>query len=918
MFGDVLFTSRQIVLSSEQNDIASHFIYWRAFAADQLQQGHLPLWNPHLFCGTPFLGWSQSGVLYPPNWLDLLLPLPLSINLGIALHVFLAGLFTYVWALRRGLHPVAAVTSGALFMFCGAYFLHVYGGHPSLLSAMAWMPLVLASVDGWIQTRTRGWMLLGTAAVAMQILAADPQGCFYTAVAAGLLLAFELIRAPQRLKAILGFFGMYAGAAALGAVQLLTSFQAASESVRGSGVSYEFASMISFAPENFLTLLAPGFFGNMVTVPYWGRWYWWEMCLFIGVVGLVLAVYGAVCGKREIRRSLVPLTLILLVFALGANTPLFRLLYHAVPGFDRFRANAKFIMEASLFMVMLAGAGLDRLLHSPQGNKWWALGLLVTAVIVGGAAIELRLELLAPESKNWWLRAMQTVYATRASDLPATVYTTPSSVRQAGAFASKCLLIAAAEFFIVSGLMFWARASRKAVYAMGLMAVAEIFVFARSSRATFELSSTQAPKLKAFLDQRPGDYRIFYQRIPNIAMWLGKEDVWGYAPLTLKRYAEFMAFTQGQSPEGSTQYLDFSRFHPFHAMLRWRYAFVPAEEGDRILTSKVVMPRLQLIHEYRVIKGRDEILQTMASTSFDLLEQVILETEPTPRPTYFVEKGRAQIVDSSAGELTIEADLPHPAILLITDAYSTGWRARPLEGSAQRAYQVLPANYILRAIPLSQGHHRIRLEYLPAAFQAGKWISIISIIGFGFIGGDGTGPEVVREAVKVLDVAAKKFNLKLNYTHYDFGGDRYLRTKEALPDSAVDELRKFPAILARRDRPSRREAGHSGKGHSAAPAFRAGAIHQSPSGETLRRTLLPAEGQEAGAHRFRRRARKQRRALHRRGRLCVQRHAARSRRAGKHQHPARRRALPALRLRVHPQTRNKDEEADALRQDQRA
>ena len=63
------------------------------------------------------------------------------------------------------------------------------------------------------------------------------------------------------------------------------------------------------------------------------------------------------------------------------------------------------------------------------------------------------------------------------------------------------------------------------------------------------------------------------------------------------------------------------------------------------------------------------------------------------------------------------------------------------------------------------------------------------------IGGDGTGPEVVREAIKVLDAAAKKYSLKLNYTHYDLGGERYLRTKEALPDSAVEELRKFPAIL---------------------------------------------------------------------------------------------------------------------------
>jgi 3-isopropylmalate dehydrogenase len=63
------------------------------------------------------------------------------------------------------------------------------------------------------------------------------------------------------------------------------------------------------------------------------------------------------------------------------------------------------------------------------------------------------------------------------------------------------------------------------------------------------------------------------------------------------------------------------------------------------------------------------------------------------------------------------------------------------------------------------------------------------------IGGDGTGPEVVREAIKVLDAAAPKFGVKLDYTHFDFGGDRYLRTGEALPDSATAELRQFPAIL---------------------------------------------------------------------------------------------------------------------------
>jgi 3-isopropylmalate dehydrogenase len=61
--------------------------------------------------------------------------------------------------------------------------------------------------------------------------------------------------------------------------------------------------------------------------------------------------------------------------------------------------------------------------------------------------------------------------------------------------------------------------------------------------------------------------------------------------------------------------------------------------------------------------------------------------------------------------------------------------------------------------------------------------------------GDGTGPEVVREGVKVLDAAAAKFGFKLDYTPYEFGGDRYIRTGEVLPDSASDELRKFDAIF---------------------------------------------------------------------------------------------------------------------------
>ena len=87
-----------------------------------------------------------------------------------------------------------------------------------------------------------------------------------------------------------------------------------------------------------------------------------------------------------------------------------------------------------------------------------------------------------------------------------------------------------------------------------------------------------------------------------------------------------------------------------------------------------------------------------------------------------------------------------------------------------------------------------------------------------------------REAVKVLEVAAKKFKLKLNYTNYDLGGERYLRTGEALPDSVLAELRKFPAILLGAIGHPDVKPGILEKGILLRTALRIGAVHQSAPG----------------------------------------------------------------------------------------
>ncbi len=79
MFGDVLFDTDR-VLSRIGNDLSTLFAAWREFGFGQLRSGNLPLWNPYIFAGMPYLGDFLSAMLYPPNLLHLILPLAVAIN----------------------------------------------------------------------------------------------------------------------------------------------------------------------------------------------------------------------------------------------------------------------------------------------------------------------------------------------------------------------------------------------------------------------------------------------------------------------------------------------------------------------------------------------------------------------------------------------------------------------------------------------------------------------------------------------------------------------------------------------------------------------------------------------------------------------------------------------------------------------
>ena len=145
------------------------------------------------------------------------------------------------------------------------------------------------------------------------------------------------------------------------------------------------------------------------------------------------------------------------------------------------------------------------------------------------------------------------------------------------------------------------------------------------------------------------------------------------------------------------------------------------------------MPRVSLVHEFVVAADERERFELLKSADFEPRQRVILETNPSMSPAPPSGKGTVRIVRDRIDELEIVADTPEPAILLMTDAYSHGWQAVPRRESAQREYEVMPANQVLRAIPLSAGKHHIVLRYRPKHYRLGMWISIATAAGISAV-----------------------------------------------------------------------------------------------------------------------------------------------------------------------------------------
>jgi hypothetical protein len=543
------------------------------------------------------------------------------------------------------------------------------------------------------------------------------------------LVARMLVMRSARVTSLASVAAMYVGGGLIAAQQIFAGIAAVTESVR-ERLPYDFVRMFSFPPENVITLLVPHFFGGISVDSYWGRGFLWEMSLFAGVVGLAFAVYGVWRGERSERKIALFMIGALFVLALGGNTPLLKLLYDVVPGFATFRGTSKFVFPLMLFIAMLAGAGMDRLLREPKPAAGWLAGVAGIAVALGIAGVVL--VSFEADFGGVWQSMMNAARATGEVKLPSADADASQFVQQSLRLASGSMLQSAFSLAALAAIVFWGRGRRWSAHAAALLCVAELFVSARSSRATFPLASVRLPHIEAALAADPGDYRIFNRLTPNLALLTGARDIWGLDAGVPVRYVDFMALAQRQSLGGTGQEGEPLTPSVLYRMLRLKYVVALNDQGNpQLFETAGALPRALLVSNYRVIEGRDAIFAALADAKFDPASSVILESQPSIEPEGPLRaEDHVSVVDRSTDAFTIDATVSHPSILLITDAYSRDWHATGTPGSAQARYDILPANYVLMGIPVTAGHHTIALEYRPRLYVIGKWISTISFVLF--------------------------------------------------------------------------------------------------------------------------------------------------------------------------------------------
>jgi hypothetical protein len=752
----LVFAAAWLVLSSPwlvgeftiPYDAKAHFHAQIQFLANALHTGQSPFWAPHVFAGTPQIADPQSLIFSPAILLAYLDPEP-SFRMvdGYVFALLGVGGLSILMLFRdRGWHPAGGVVAALAFAFGASAAWRVQ--HIGQIQSFA-----LFAVSLWLLLRAldRGALGYGAAAglaAGMMIVEPNQVGLLGTYVLAGavaghVLMAADRQKAVRRLLRPLGI-GVLVGAAVVFIPVLLTYLFVSSSS--RPDVPYADAVRGSLHPASLLTTVISDLYGAFDSqIDYWGpsseAW---------GPTGLMLAqnmgqlYFGALpilliltiglarglLWTREIRVFTVA-TAVLLVYALGAFTPLFRAMYESVPGVHLFRRPADATFMLGGLLAILGGYLVHRSVSGTAPCAAPRLRLIEAALVTGVFALAVAVAVRAAH----FAQALQPIIMAVGWTVLALVCL-QLLARLARRNTALCISAAAA-------LMTADLAVNNGPNESTALPVANYDVLKRNGRnETIRL-------LKTLLRQPAGSPRRDRVELvglgfewPNAPLVHGFDQMLGYNPLRLEVITDAVGAGDTSARPEQRQFTPL--FPSYRSVLadllglRFIATGVPIQQIDKMLGPNELrliartkdayiyenaraMPRTLFVRRWQWADF-DTLMRTGEWPAFDPHETVLIDQQTDaielPRADQ-AQPGRPARVRMMRYENTvveIEVVSDGEGFVILNDVWHPWWRAT-VDG---QEVQILRANVLFRAVAVPAGRHDVRFEFKPLTGAFGE------------------------------------------------------------------------------------------------------------------------------------------------------------------------------------------------------
>ena len=725
------------------------------------QTGRYPLWQPWSFSGMPTVEAFTylNDLYYPGIFFGLFQIEGLFLQL---LHFVFAGLGGFVLLRYFRLHDVAAFLGGAAFMLTPYMVTMFVYGHGSQLMTAAYMPWVLWAGLRLLDNMRPSDMGVLALLTGFQLQRGHVQIAYYTWLLLFLLVVLKVATgssAGKNFRKSAMILIALCIAVVIAAAVYLPVFEYTPFSVRGAGsgggAAYDYATMWSMHPREFITYLLPGAAG-FGGITYWGKMPFTDYPNYAGVVVLCLAVTGFISERKQGFAWFLAGGILLMVFLSFGRyfSPVYDLFYHFVPFFSRFRVPAMALIVVSLNLALLAGFGLHAVMHMVKDKG--------VRLLKGGAlflALCTVLFLLAGKPFEVFIHSLFPVPPVESPELAGMIDQVRWNLWKSSFLGMVCF------GGLFAGLV-WLRSKKVVgVVLTGVLAtvlvLADLFIVDRqivSPSSSSLRSSRLIPErylekafaedgVTGFLSADTGMFRI-YPAGPlfgeNKFSVFGIESTGGYHPAKLQVYDEMLGVSKNLANIDLLRMLNVryvvSTLSLDHPLLDTVYdgelRLVTGPVEARVYRLSGSLPRAWFVREGVSEVQDSDVYGKLLAGEVDITRQALVEDAPWKGRKRFGE-GTVFSIETVPERVVLSVRADTEAFLVLSEVYyPLRWKAT-IDG---RERQVFKVNGMLRGIMVPEGEHEIVYSFDRRSFENGRKLSLASfvvgllLVGTGFLG----------------------------------------------------------------------------------------------------------------------------------------------------------------------------------------